>query len=64
MSQIHDTLKGCIINGVVYGDTSIIVGINQISTEIPLKYELLQNYPNPFNPFNIISDFGSLISDW
>jgi hypothetical protein len=44
------TLKGCIINGVVYGDTSMLVGINQISNEVPENYSLSQNYPNPFNP--------------
>ncbi|MBN1632639.1 MAG: S8 family peptidase [Ignavibacteria bacterium] len=26
------------------------IGIKNISTEIPAKYELSQNYPNPFNP--------------
>lgn len=26
------------------------IGIKQISSEIPNKFELLQNYPNPFNP--------------
>jgi len=26
------------------------IGIQQISTEIPARYELRQNYPNPFNP--------------
>ncbi|MBI5402878.1 MAG: M28 family peptidase [Ignavibacteriae bacterium] len=26
------------------------VGINQINSEIPDRYELFQNYPNPFNP--------------
>lgn len=26
------------------------VGIQNISTEIPMKYDLSQNYPNPFNP--------------
>jgi hypothetical protein len=26
------------------------IGIEPISTEIPLKFELAQNYPNPFNP--------------
>ncbi len=31
-----------------FGTTS--VGINQISTEIPAKFNLYQNYPNPFNP--------------
>jgi hypothetical protein len=44
------TLLGCVINGVVYGDTSTLVGINQISSEIPQDYTLSQNYPNPFNP--------------
>ena len=43
-------LKGCIINGEIFGDTSMIIGINPISTEIPEKFELSQNYPNPFNP--------------
>lgn len=43
------TLQGCLINGVLYGDTSL-VGINQISTAIPIDYSLSQNYPNPFNP--------------
>jgi hypothetical protein len=45
------TLEGCIINGVLYGDTStVIVGINQVSSEVPEKFSLSQNYPNPFNP--------------
>ncbi|KXK55629.1 MAG: serine/threonine protein kinase with PASTA sensor(s), partial [Chlorobi bacterium OLB5] len=26
------------------------IGITQISTEIPVKFNLYQNYPNPFNP--------------
>jgi len=50
MSQTIRTLRGCIINGVLRGDTSILVGINQIGTEIPEKFSLSQNYPNPFNP--------------
>ncbi len=29
---------------------SEIIGIRNISTEIPSKYSLSQNYPNPFNP--------------
>ena len=44
-----NTLKGCIINGVLYGDTSM-TGIQQISSEVPDEYKLFQNYPNPFNP--------------
>jgi len=43
-------LLGCVINGVMYGDTSMLVGINQISNEIPDRHMLVQNYPNPFNP--------------
>ena len=46
----NNYLKGCIINGVIYGDTSMIVGINPISTGIPEYFDLKQNYPNPFNP--------------
>ncbi|MBZ0203530.1 MAG: T9SS type A sorting domain-containing protein [Ignavibacteria bacterium] len=55
------TLQGCLINGVLYGDTSL-VSINQISTEIPENFSLSQNYPNPFNPATHIgfriADFG------
>ncbi len=29
---------------------SDIIGIQNITSEIPERYELLQNYPNPFNP--------------
>lgn len=32
---------------IKYGD---LVGVNQISTNIPNKFNLYQNYPNPFNP--------------
>jgi hypothetical protein len=46
----NSTLKGCIINGILYGDTSTLVGINQISSEVPESFSLSQNYPNPFNP--------------
>ena len=39
-----------------------IIGINNISTEIPNQFSLSQNYPNPFNPttnFELrIADFG------
>ncbi len=37
------------INEIAVYDT-IDVGINQISSEIPDKYNIYQNYPNPFNP--------------
>lgn len=32
------------------GLNEILIGINQISTEVPGKFNLEQNYPNPFNP--------------
>jgi len=44
-----ETLIGCVINGVVYGDTSL-VGVNIISSNISEVFSLSQNYPNPFNP--------------
>ena len=43
-------LQGCVINGVLYGDTNTLVGINNISSEVPEQFSLSQNYPNPFNP--------------
>jgi len=46
---ISDFLTGCIVNGVLYGDTSL-TGINLISSQIPNNFSLSQNYPNPFNP--------------
>ncbi len=49
-----DTLKGCVINGVVYGDTAL-VGIKEIQNEIPANFVLYQNYPNPFNPSTTIT---------
>jgi len=42
-------LRGCVINGIVYGDTSLI-GVTPVSLEVPERYSLSQNYPNPFNP--------------
>ena len=44
------TLVGCVLDGIYYGDTTFITGINQISFEIPQQFSLSQNYPNPFNP--------------
>ncbi len=43
------TLKGCIIDGVVYGDT-LTVGVEGDETQIANEFMLEQNYPNPFNP--------------
>ena len=49
-------LKGAIIKGTVYGDTSfIVVGITDKYPNLPDKYALSQNYPNPFNPATTIN---------
>jgi hypothetical protein len=53
-----------ILNGYILGGSygefvyrrsySEIIGIRNISTEIPSAYSLSQNYPNPFNPSTVI----------
>lgn len=47
------TLKGCIINGILYGDTTTVDVKNDIQ-KIPEDFILFQNYPNPFNFATII----------
>ena len=49
MENTYITLKGCIIDGVVYGDTTI-VAVEDEETPIASTFKLEQNYPNPFNP--------------
>ena len=41
------------------GDTTFILPIKHINSEVPTKYELQQNYPNPFNP---VTNFGFRIA--
>jgi hypothetical protein len=48
-SSCTHTLLGCIIDGLLYGDTTL-TGVMPISNEVPTQYNLYQNYPNPFNP--------------
>jgi hypothetical protein len=63
IGQHHMILRGCVINGVVYGDTTT-VDVND-DFELPETYTLFQNYPNPFNPLTKISfylPFGSNVS--
>jgi len=48
-----DSLAGAVINGIVYGDTSM-TGVKKISSSVPEKFSLYQNYPNPFNPITKI----------
>jgi hypothetical protein len=47
--ETYITLKGCIIDGVVYGDT-VTVGVEDEEPPIASEFKLEQNYPNPFNP--------------
>lgn len=48
LGEVQYYLKGCVINGKVYGDTSFIVSSVYDITSL-LSYELFQNHPNPFN---------------
>ena len=51
-----DILKGCIIDGVLYGDTSTVTDVEEEFLDISVtEYQLSQNYPNPFNPSTIIN---------
>ena len=47
--ETYITLKGCIVDGVVYGDTTT-VGVEDVANPIVSTFKLEQNYPNPFNP--------------
>ncbi|MBS1514575.1 MAG: T9SS type A sorting domain-containing protein [Bacteroidetes bacterium] len=52
--ETYWTLQGCVLNGVVYGDT-LLTSVQSINTIVPDKFYLAQNYPNPFNPETNIS---------
>jgi hypothetical protein len=49
LTELRRTLKGCIIDGIVYGDTTVLSVITD-NEDIPKAFSLAQNYPNPFNP--------------
>jgi len=49
LAGLYYELKGCIIDGIIYGDTTLI-GLTVISSSIPHSFAIYQNYPNPFNP--------------
>ncbi|UCH66648.1 MAG: hypothetical protein JSW63_05865 [Ignavibacterium sp.] len=42
------SLKGCVIDGIVYRDTTVVSVDDEPAK--PFIYSLSQNYPNPFNP--------------
>jgi hypothetical protein len=45
----YSNLIGCVINGTVYGDTSL-VSVEDEQPPLATSFKLEQNYPNPFNP--------------
>jgi hypothetical protein len=48
-------LRGAVLDGEVYGDTTVVSGQNYLSPgTIPEQAQLFQNYPNPFNPVTTI----------
>ena len=55
-SNYYELLRGCVINGIVYGDTTL-TSILSTGNSVPEKFSLSQNYPNPFNP-NTNLEFG------
>jgi hypothetical protein len=60
----HLFLKGAVINGTLYGDTTqVITSVDNSENIIPGTIELLQNYPNPFNPQTTILFELSLFSN-
>ncbi|RPI13605.1 MAG: T9SS C-terminal target domain-containing protein [Ignavibacteriae bacterium] len=34
----------------IYYDSGYVIGVNNISSNVPEQFKLYQNYPNPFNP--------------
>ena len=55
-AYVIKTLKGCVINGIVYGDTTL-TSVENEETLVATTYKLEQNYPNPFNPSTKIKYF-------
>jgi hypothetical protein len=60
--ESYFTLNGCVIDDIVYGDTTL-TDIDDQQNQIPTEYKLEQNYPNPFNPSTKIS-WQSPIAGW
>lgn len=45
-----DEILAATSSGIFQREANEIIGLIQISSEVPQKYSLQQNYPNPFNP--------------
>lgn len=55
------TLVGCVIDGVEYGDTTLVSV--DYDESLPNEITLSQNYPNPFNPTTIIKYYLPVYSN-
>lgn len=56
VGQYHMVLRGCVIDSVLYGDTTTITDVEEEPLDMSVsEYKLSQNYPNPFNPKTVIS---------
>jgi hypothetical protein len=49
-NNFYAWLKGCVINGVLHGDTNSLITNILEGNNLLEKFSLSQNYPNPFNP--------------
>ena len=47
--SIEYKLAACIVDGVIYGDTSLVVSVEGEEQPVTTSFNLEQNYPNPFN---------------
>jgi photosystem II stability/assembly factor-like uncharacterized protein len=50
LGQLYNSQTYRFIHTTNGGDTTFLVGIQQVSAEVPKQFKLFQNYPNPFNP--------------
>ena len=48
-------LKGGVIDGIDFGDTTIVITATEFIDDEILTFSLYQNYPNPFNPRTTIT---------
>ena len=56
ISLFRYSLQGCVLGGIVYGDTNMSsVGMSNSNISLAHKFTLKQNYPNPFNPVTNIT---------
>jgi photosystem II stability/assembly factor-like uncharacterized protein len=47
---LYNYVTGTGIHTINGGDTTFLLPVNQVGSEVPKQFSLFQNYPNPFNP--------------